>query len=78
MTAKIRFHIVLIFAIAVGYFYIAVAYMEKYNTVQRKNQKLEEAFTVKEQEKSIHPNVFCLFCFFNMAKERDDIVSFFV
>ena len=46
IKAKIRFHAVLIFAIAVGYFCIAVAYMEKYNI-----QKLEEALTVKEQEK---------------------------
>lgn len=51
IKAKIRFHVVLIFAIAVGYFCIAVAYMEKYNIVKRKNQKLEEALTVKEQEK---------------------------
>ena len=51
LTAKIRFHAVLIFAIAVGYFCIAVAYMEKYNTVKRKNQKLEEALSTKEQEK---------------------------
>ena len=51
IKAKIRFHAVLIFAIAVGYFCIAVAYMEKYNIVKRKNQKLEEALTVKEQEK---------------------------
>lgn len=51
LTAKIRFHTVLIFAIAVGYFCVAVAYMEKYNTVKRRNQKLEEALTVKEQEK---------------------------
>ena len=48
MKAKIRFHAVLIFAIAVGYFCIAVAYMEKYNIVKRKNQKLEEALTAKE------------------------------
>lgn len=51
MTTKIRFHAVLIFAIAVGYFCIAVAYMEKYNAVKRKNQKLEETLTAKEQEK---------------------------
>ena len=51
LTAKIRFHAVLIFAIAVGYFCIAVAYMEKYNTVKRKNQKIEEALSTKEQEK---------------------------
>ena len=51
MTAKIRFHAVLALDIAVGYFCIAVAYMEKYNTVKRKNQKLEEALTAKEQEK---------------------------
>ena len=51
MTAKIRFHTVLIFAIAVGYFCVAVADMEKYNIVKRKNQKLEEALTTKEQEK---------------------------
>jgi hypothetical protein len=51
IKAKIRFHAVLIFAIAVGYFCIAVAYMEKYNTVKRRNQKLEEALTTKEQEK---------------------------
>lgn len=51
LTAKIRFHTVLIFTIAVGYFCIAVAYMEKYNTVKRKNQKLEEALTAKKQEK---------------------------
>ncbi len=54
IKAKIRFHAVLIFAIAVGYFCIAVAYMEKYNTVKRRNQKLEEALTTKEQEKSFH------------------------
>ena len=42
IKAKIRFHAVLIFAIAVGYFCIAVAYMEKYNIVKRKNQKLEQ------------------------------------
>ena len=51
IKAKIRFHAVLFFAIAVGYFCIAVAYMEKYNTVKRRNQKLEEALTTKEQEK---------------------------
>ena len=51
IATKIRFHAVLIFAIAVGYFCIAVAYMVKYNVVKRKNQKLEEALTVKEQEK---------------------------
>ena len=51
IKAKIRFHAVLIFAIAVGYFCISVAYMEKYNTVKRRNQKLEEALTTKEQEK---------------------------
>ena len=51
LTAKIRFHTVLIFAIAVGYFCVAVAYMEKYNVVKRRNQKLEEALTTKEQEK---------------------------
>lgn len=51
IKAKIRFHAVLIFAIAVGYFCIAVAYMGKYNIVKLKNQKLEEALTVKEQEK---------------------------
>lgn len=51
IKAKIRFHAVLIFAIAVGYFCITVAYMEKYNTVKRRNQKLEEALTTKEQEK---------------------------
>lgn len=51
MTTKIRFHAVLIFAIAVGYFCIAVAYMEKYNAVKRKKQKLEETLTAKEQEK---------------------------
>ena len=51
ITAIIRFHTVLIFAIAVGYFCVAVAYMEKYNAVKRKNQKLEEALIAKEQEK---------------------------
>lgn len=51
MTTKIRFQAVLIFAIAVGYFCIAVAYIEKFNVVKRKNQKLEEALTAKEQEK---------------------------
>lgn len=49
IKAKIRFYAVLIFAIAVGYFCIAVAYMEKYNIVKRKNQKLEEALSAKEQ-----------------------------
>lgn len=51
MTAKIRFHAVLIFAIAVGYFCIAVAFMERYKVAKRKNQKFEEALTSKEQEK---------------------------
>ena len=51
MTSRIRFHAVLVFTIAVGYFCIAVAHTEKYNTVKRKNQKLEEALTAKEQEK---------------------------
>ena len=51
IKAKIRFHAVLIFAIGVGYSCIAIAYMEKYNTVKRRNQKLEEALTTKEQEK---------------------------
>ena len=58
MTSRIRFHAVLVFAIAVGYFCIAVAHTEKYNTVKRRNQKLEEALTAKEQEKvSIYWNI---------------------
>ena len=49
IKAKIRFHAVLIFAIAVGYFCIAVAYMEKYNIV-----KLRRSPYCKRTGKSFH------------------------
>ena len=49
IKAKIRFHAVLIFAIAVGYFCIAVAYMEKYNIV-----KIRRSPYCKRTGKSFH------------------------
>ena len=49
--SKFRFHAVLVLAIAVGYLCIFIACMEKYNVLKRKNRVLEEALTVKEQEK---------------------------
>ncbi len=50
IKAKIRFHAVLILLLLSDIF-IAVAYMEKYNIVKTQESKLEEALTVKEQEK---------------------------
>ena len=38
-------------SLAVGYLCIAIACMEKYNVLKRKNRVLEEALTEKEQEK---------------------------
>ena len=49
--SKFRFHAVLVLAIAVGYLCIFIACMEKYNVLKSKNRVLEEALTVKEQEK---------------------------
>lgn len=49
--SKLRFHAVLILAIAVGYLCIFIACMEKYNVLKRKNRILEEALSEKEQEK---------------------------
>ena len=49
--SKFRFHAVLVLTVAVGYFCIFIACMEKYNVLKRKNRVLEEALTEKEQEK---------------------------
>ena len=49
--SKFRFHTVLILTITVGYLCIAIACMEKYNVLKRKNRVLEKALTEKEQEK---------------------------
>ena len=49
--SKFRFHAVLVLTVAVGYLCIAIACMEKYNVLKRKNRVLEEALTEKEQEK---------------------------
>ena len=49
--SKLRFHAVLLLTITVGYLCIAIAFMEKYNVLKRKNRIPEEALTEKEQEK---------------------------
>ena len=49
--SKFRFHAVLMLTVTVGYLCIAIACMEKYNVLKRKNRVLEEALTEKEQEK---------------------------
>ena len=62
--SKFRFHvvwvltvtvgylcIVLVLTVTVGYLCIAIACMEKYNVLKRKNRVLEETLTEKEQEK---------------------------
>ena len=49
--SKFRFHAVLVLTVAVGYLCIAIACMEKYNVLKRKNRVLAEALTEKEQEK---------------------------
>ena len=49
--SKFRFHAVLVLTVTVGYLCIAIACMEKYNVLKRKNRVLEEALTEKEQEK---------------------------
>ena len=49
--SKYRFHAVLVLTVTVGYLCIAIACMEKYNVLKRKNRVLEEALTEKEQEK---------------------------
>lgn len=49
--SKFRFHAVLVLTVAVGYLCIAIACMEKYNVLKRKNRVLEETLTEKEQEK---------------------------
>ena len=49
--SKFRFHAVLVLTVAVGYLCIAIACMEKYNVLKRKNRVLEKALTEKEQEK---------------------------
>lgn len=54
IKAKIRFHAVLIFAIAVGYFCIAVAYMEKYNIVKLQESKIRRSPYCKRTGKSFH------------------------
>ena len=46
--SKFRFHAVLVLTVAVGYLCIAIACMEKYNVLKRKNRVLEEALTEKE------------------------------
>lgn len=49
--SKFRFHVVLVLTVTVGYLCIAIACMEKYNVLKRKNRVLEKALTEKEQEK---------------------------
>ena len=49
--SKFRFHAVWVLTVTVGYLCIAIACMEKYNVLKRKNRVLEEALTEKEQEK---------------------------
>ena len=49
--SKFRFHAVLVLTVTVGYLCIAIACMEKYSVLKRKNRVLEEALTEKEQEK---------------------------
>ena len=49
--SKFRFHAVLVLTVTVGYLCIAIACMEKYNVLKRKNRVLEEALTEKELEK---------------------------
>ena len=49
--SKYRFHAVLVLTVTVGYLCIAIACMEKYNVLKRKNRVLEKALTEKEQEK---------------------------
>ena len=49
--SKFRFHAVLVLTVTVGYLCIAIACMEKYNVLKRKNLVLEKALTEKEQEK---------------------------
>ena len=49
--SKFRFHAVLVLTVTVGYLCIAIACMEKYNVLKRKNRVLEKALTEKEQEK---------------------------
>ena len=46
--SKLRFHAVLVLAIAVGYLCVFIACMEKYNVLKRKNRILEEALTEKK------------------------------
>lgn len=48
---KLQFKAILVFAIAIGYFCVYVACMEKYNVLKRKSRVLEQALTEKEQEK---------------------------
>lgn len=50
-ASKLQFQAILVFAIAVGYFCVYIACMEKYNVLKRKNRVLEQALTEKEQEK---------------------------
>ena len=49
--SQFRFHAVLALTVTIGYLCIAIACMEKYNVLKRKNRVLEEALTEKEQEK---------------------------
>lgn len=50
-ASKLHFQAVLVFAIAIGYFCVYIACMEKYNVLKRKSRVLEQALTEKEQEK---------------------------
>lgn len=50
-ASKLRFQAILVFAIAIGYFCVYIACMEKYNVLKRKSRVLEQALTEKEQEK---------------------------
>lgn len=64
--------LVLIFYIAVGYFCMYIAALLKFNVLKQKNQALENALTENQQEFMY----FVCFDFFNMEKNRSDIVSF--
>lgn len=49
--SKFRFHAVFVLTVTICYLCIAIACMEKYNVLKRKNRVLEEALIEKEQEK---------------------------
>ena len=49
--SKFRFHAVLVLTITVGYLCIAIACMEKYNVLKRKNHVLEKPLPKKNKRK---------------------------